>query len=317
MSPDRVIARLARRQHALVALGQLKQAGVSRAQIRTRLTSGELERVHPKVLRLAGAPPTPEQLILASCLAAGTGSLASHRAAARLWGVPLAGHVVDVTVPPPRWPRIDGVHIHRSTRSWGATKVTGIPVTSPLRCALELGAVVEVDDVERAVDHFVRQRLFTWAQLREAHARESGPGRSGMRAIAQLLGERVVDDVVADSRLEVVLFRLVRRAGLPRPALHPILRLSGRRLVPDFAFVDARVLVEVDGYEFHGSREAFETDRARDAVFAAHGWLVLRFTWSQIQARSSEVAAVLRAVLARRLTAGPLVAAPLVAEVVA
>jgi very-short-patch-repair endonuclease len=50
----------------------------------------------------------------------------------------------------------------------------------------------------------------------------------------------------------------------------------------------------VDGWAHHGSRSAFEADRARDAYLAGAGWRVLRFTWFQVSRRGDWVAARLR-----------------------
>ncbi len=70
----------------------------------------------------------------------------------------------------------------------------------------------------------------------------------------------------------------------------------------DFAFPDRRLIVETDGWEFHGSRDAFEVDRRRDAVLLAAGWRVLRVTWHQVSERPEWVVAVIRAALATQPT---------------
>ena len=49
----------------------------------------------------------------------------------------------------------------------------------------------------------------------------------------------------------------------------------------DFVVGD-RVVIEVDGFAFHGSREAFERDRARDLALLAAGFLVIRVSQRQI-----------------------------------
>ena len=51
------------------------------------------------------------------------------------------------------------------------------------------------------------------------------------------------------------------------------------RLLPGvYGKVGAGVGVELDGVEFHSSRDAFERGRARDADLAAVGWLMVHFT---------------------------------------
>ena len=50
----------------------------------------------------------------------------------------------------------------------------------------------------------------------------------------------------------------------------------------DAVWRDARLIVELDGYATHGTRRAFEQDRARDRKLAARGWRTLRVTKRQL-----------------------------------
>lgn len=59
--------------------------------------------------------------------------------------------------------------------------------------------------------------------------------------------------------------------------------------------IGTRLVIEVDGAEFHTGREAFERDRARDARLSALGYRVLRFSHRQL---ISDPALVLRAIVA-------------------
>jgi very-short-patch-repair endonuclease len=87
----------------------------------------------------------------------------------------------------------------------------------------------------------------------------------------------------------------VRRAGLPAPNVNATV---GPHEV-DFLWPAERVIVETDGWATHGTRRAFEDDRAKDATLQAAGYLVIRFTWAQIQDEPLKVAARLAQVLAR------------------
>ena len=51
----------------------------------------------------------------------------------------------------------------------------------------------------------------------------------------------------------------------------------------DFCWPEQRLIVETDGYEHHGTRAAFERDRAKDAQLTVRGWRVLRFTAPQVR----------------------------------
>ena len=50
----------------------------------------------------------------------------------------------------------------------------------------------------------------------------------------------------------------------------------------DAVWPELKLVVEVDGYEFHGDRRSFENDRARDATLVAAGYRVIRFTATQL-----------------------------------
>ncbi len=90
-----------------------------------------------------------------------------------------------------------------------------------------------------------------------------------------------------------MLLSLVRRAGLPIPELN--VRLHGYEL--DALWRRERVVLEVDGYKYHGSRRAFEDDRAKGAALSAHGLNVVRITVRQMQREELVVVARLAQVL--------------------
>lgn len=68
----------------------------------------------------------------------------------------------------------------------------------------------------------------------------------------------------------------------------------------DFAFPSAMLVVEVDGWDPHGTRQAFEDDRARDAHLVALGWSVIRVTWRQVTRDPGKVGRAIGDALRRR-----------------
>jgi very-short-patch-repair endonuclease len=95
------------------------------------------------------------------------------------------------------------------------------------------------------------------------------------------------------SELEAQFLALCRRHRLPMPEVNA-------RLGPftvDFLWREASLVVEVDGWEAHRTRSAFEADRARDAWLKPHGHDVLRFTYRQVVGDPNGVVQALRAVL--------------------
>jgi very-short-patch-repair endonuclease len=98
------------------------------------------------------------------------------------------------------------------------------------------------------------------------------------------------------TKLEARFLALCRRHRLPRPEANvPI----GPYKV-DFLWREQRLVVEVDGWDSHRSRSAFETDRARDAKLKTWGYEVVRFTWRQLTDDPKGVAITVRALLAGR-----------------
>jgi very-short-patch-repair endonuclease len=99
------------------------------------------------------------------------------------------------------------------------------------------------------------------------------------------------------SRLEERLVAFLDRYGLPRPRVNASLEMGGRTYRVDCLWPKARQIVELDGWEGHGTRTAFRDDRARDRRLRAAGYGVTRVTWSQLGDEPEAVAADLRNLL--------------------
>jgi very-short-patch-repair endonuclease len=87
--------------------------------------------------------------------------------------------------------------------------------------------------------------------------------------------------VLTRSEAEERLLALLRAAALPPTAVNARI---GRHEV-DLVWAPQRLVVEVDGFAYHGSRAAFERDRLRDAELQAAGYRVVRVTWRQLVER--------------------------------
>jgi very-short-patch-repair endonuclease len=146
-------------------------------------------------------------------------------------------------------------------------------VTAPARTLLDLAAMVPIRDLERAVDEARIRRLVRPRQLLDVLDRS--PGRRGAGTLRRLLDG---DPTLTGSEAETRLLALLRAAGLPPTAVNA--RLGHYEV--DFLWREQRLLVEVDGYAYHGTRAAFERDRARDADLQARGYRVMRVTWRQL-----------------------------------
>ena len=111
--------------------------------------------------------------------------------------------------------------------------------------------------------------------------------------LRQLL-ERDAPPALTRSVAEDRFLAVVRAAPIPEPEVNVLI---GRYEV-DFLWRLQRLVVEVDGFEFHSSRTEFESDRLRDAELQASGFRVIRVTWQQLTRQPKAMLARLAEALA-------------------
>ena len=231
---------------------------------------------------------------MAAVLACGPGAALSHRDAAALWALrPNNRAAIEVTVVGGHRPGQRGITIHR-TRALHEderTVVDGIPVTTVARTLLDLAEVVDRRQVERAFEEAERRRLFDLRALETLARRHHG--RRGLGVINELLAE-ATQPPATRSELERRFLDLCREAGLPQPQVNTL--VAGFEV--DMAWPEARLVVELDGHEFHRTRAAFERDRARDAALQVAGHRVLRVTDRRLTRERGAVVDAVRALIA-------------------
>jgi hypothetical protein len=204
---------------------------------------------------------------MAAVLASGRDALLSHRSAAALWDLlPTSTALVDVTAIRSTTAGRSGIAIHRVKELHPDDRASHdrIPVTSVARTLLDLAAVVFPRQLERAVEQAERLGLFDLTALK--HLEDRSRGRAGwplLRATLQIYRE----PVSTRSEFERRFLDLCRVAGLPSPAVNSF--IAGFEI--DAVWHGERVVVELDGHEFHRTRAAFERDRARDAALQVAG----------------------------------------------
>ena len=163
-----MITKIAARKHGVVSRQKAIQAGLSRFAISRRLAAGQLKVVFPGVFAIPGVPDSPLQRFMAACLWAGDGAVASHRAAASLWEIEgFASAPVEISIAGRRTQPPKGVICHQvaSLPPGDVTRRQGIPVTTPPRTLLDLGAVAGKRRVERAVHQLLRRGLASVEKL--------------------------------------------------------------------------------------------------------------------------------------------------------
>lgn len=293
MHPDAVIASIAERQFGAIATAQLHAAGLTARQIRYRIERGQLARRPGSVVIVRGSVTCFEREVLAACLGLGADAAASHRAAAKLLGVGLRCDVpIELSVPRGRTPKIPGAIVHRATDlvPEHIVRVGPIPTTDPYRLLVDLGSVVPRWTVANALEQLVADRRVTPARLRTYLDTIARRGRSGVGVLRDVLGDRALGDQISDSGLEETLAKLYREWDVEPPVFqHPVV-LDGRQRYIDFSYPELEIAIEVDGYEVHIQKAAFEDDRLRGNDLELLGWTILHFTWNMIVHRPGYVA---------------------------
>jgi hypothetical protein len=296
---DAAIARLAERQHGVVARHQILRLGIGRRAIGHRLECGRLHVLHRGVFAVGHRVLTREGGWMAAVLAIGPGAALSHRSAAAMWGLRVAaGARTDVTVA--RKPRARaGIALHHAVLAPDeVTVVRGITVTTPPRTLLDLAGIVATRHLERVVNDAETLRLTDALSLEDLILRH--PRSRGVAALRRILADGRVGATVTRSELEDRFLAFVDRADLPRPEVNTSLALADSWVEVDCLWRPQRLVVELDGYTSHATRTAFERDRARDRTLQADGWRVIRVTWRHLTDDPDTIAAQLRTLLGQR-----------------
>lgn len=289
------MAELASRQHGVLARWQLLERGIGRGVLARGLERGHLHLVHQGVYAAGHPSLTVLGTLMAAVLAGGPGALLSHMTAGSLWGVVTAlPGLVDVTVRRSGRGGRDGIRMHRPRQFPAAERRIrdGVPLTSPSRTLLDLGAVLGQSDLRDALRAAGRRNLLDAARLT---ALASAPGRRGRKTLLELLAAYRPPPETR-SKLQDLFIDLVDDAGLPRPAVDVV--VEGCEV--DCLWPAERVIVELDSWGFHGDRDAFERDRHRDVRLQLAGYAVLRFTWERVTTDPEGVIADVGAALTRR-----------------
>src|SRR4051812_9881587 len=239
MDMDRVAARFAVHQRGLLTRPQAQEAGFSDDAIRHRAHTGRWGVMHPGVYRIAGSESSWEQALLGAVLAAGEDAIASHRAAAVMWGIEGIDRVIELTVPARQRPRVKGAVVHRTDGLLlpERTKLRHVPLTTPARTVFDMATVIPKGTLDRVVEDVLSRRLVPRRALVEQLAQHGGPGRRKTSVLQELLDEHPERWERADGRFERRLLRFLKARRFPEPVLQHKVRLpSGKDVFIDAAF---------------------------------------------------------------------------------
>src|SRR3954468_17069783 len=285
MEPDRVAARFAVHQRGLLTRPQAQEAGFSDDAIRHRSDTGRWGVMHPGVYRIAGSEPSWEQDLLAAVLAAGGDVVASHRAAAVMWGIEGIERTVELTMPIGRRPRVKGAVIHRTDSLLlpERTRLRHIPLTTPARTVFDLSSVIPRGALDRVVEDVLSRRLVPRRALVAQLAAHGGPGRRKTNVLQDLLDEHPERWARAEGRFERRLLRFLKARGFPEPVLqHKVTLPSGKDVYIDAAYPDRLVGLEANSYLWHTARKDWVRNQVKTRALTAMGWSIIPVTWEDL-----------------------------------
>lgn len=289
------LATLASRQHGVVSTRQLRALGYSEGAISRASAAGRLHRVHRGIYAVGHAALTRHGSCMAAVGACGPGALLSHSSAAWVWGLlPTLPLPIEVSVSARGHSR-RGIRLHhaRSLTVDDRDREEGIRLTSIPRTFLDLAATGPKRRLSSAVDRAERLGRLDLIEIDALLQRRRG--EAGTRRLREAL-EIYRDPVFSRSRAELLFLDLVKKAGLPRPALNFF--VAGHEI--DAYWEAERFAVEVDGWGTHRTRAAFESDPVRQEDLKLAGIDSIRLTARRIEREPGKVAERLGRLLAQR-----------------
>ena len=284
------VAGAAAKQWGCVTTEQLAQCNVASSTIERWVADGRLHRLLRGVYAVGHRSPGPEQRWQATLLSYGDDSTLSRYVAIALHG--LGAPPSEITVAVPREVRAQrGVHSHFLSMPLERDEVVirkGLRTTSIERTLLDLAAIGE--PVERLVAEAVAKRLTSIARLQAYVER-----RAGARGVRRL--RRCIEGNQMRSLVEKEFARWLDTQGFEPP----IFNEPFGPFTLDAVWPAAKLVVEIDTYETHGTRHSFEADRQRDAYVLERGLRTMRVTPRRWREDGNRLARQLRSQLAADL----------------
>ena len=175
------------------------------------------------------------------------------------------------------------------------TKLGPLPITTPEQTLLDIALKTNATKLRKAIDQADKRRLLDHTTLARL-------ATSGQRGATKLRRAIHAPPTPTRSEFEDAFLDLCDTYDIPRPPLinHPV-----GPYIADFLWPDAHLIVETDGYEDHGTRDAFKGDRRRDVhLFTTYGLVTLRLTFEDVTIQAAETADRVKVGLRRARTTG-------------
>jgi len=300
MAPEVVLGRLARARAGVFTRADALTAGLTPAEVRRRVRSGQWVVPMRGVMRAATTPDSIDARERAALARVGEDAALSHFSAARRWRLAVPEPPdVWLTVPYPRSPRCPpGVRIIRSKHMppTAVRRIDDVPVLDAARTIVDLAAYLDRRALTALTLQALQREVCTYEEVTAWRKRLAG--RPGMAELGAVLEEA---DPTFESILAAEFGKLVASAGI---FLVPKFRLDlpdGRYVVCDFADPVARIDFEVDGFAYHSTPRQIAADRDRDRRLLRARWVTVRYGADDIRRHPTRtIADVIRQIAERR-----------------
>jgi very-short-patch-repair endonuclease len=259
---------------------------VPKRELAAAVEAGDIHRLSQGVYRLPGAS-TAEDVAVAY------DGVVSHLSAALAWGLSLKAspEKPHITLPVKRRPRSGPPAVLH----WASieTEDRKNRLTSLLRTVTDCARILPFDEALAVADSSLTRGL-TQRELISATTAMRGPGVGRARQVAALA------TAASDSFLESMLRALLIQHGVEGFEPQVTVDRGWYQVRVDLGHRRAKIALEAEGYEFHGSSRAFSADCRRYDELVAAGWLVLRFTYYQVVSEPDWVVETVREALGQR-----------------
>ncbi|MDT0156448.1 type IV toxin-antitoxin system AbiEi family antitoxin domain-containing protein [Microbacterium sp. ARD32] len=247
-----------RRHHGIAHTRHLREAGFSRHQVAKAVDAGHLQRVHRTWL-VAGECSAARR---AAAEVSGRVTCVTAAAQRGLWTPDAAD--THVWVPPSSaHSGRPGLVLHRAT---APAPVARFAVEEPmLNVLFHVARCVPPVSAAAVWESGLRTGAVTLNQLRRTEW-----GATACRAVLDRVGTG------SDSGVETAFLAIARSCGVE---VQQQVRIDGHRVD---ALIGERLVIQLDGFEFHGSAKDRRKDLRQDARLALLGYTVLRFDYQQV-----------------------------------
>ncbi len=302
MSLSDLSARAAQ-QHGLMTREQVTKA-INPMRLSRLVKAKSWEVVRPGVYRKAAKSTTEAQELMAVHLWSERTAVASHSSAGRLLGLDLERKELEFSVSKFSG-ELPGVTLHRAKRldhKDDCRDYKGILITDGARTVIDLATRLKEEDAAILVEEAWRRRVAP-PQWVEKKLKAMKPRPRGGSMLLEILADCATRKSALESALEVRVWRLLKKNGFTgMVANQPYSDDYGQPGRIDIAFVEQSLAIECDGWESHGTREAFDKDRKRTQRLLALGWRVMPITWKHLTDEPAKVVQRVREALAYRVT---------------